>query len=207
MKLIKLISISSLIAVGALFEAKTWIFPYNKTDSDSGGLCFAKSSDLKNWEYIGGKDRAFFHSNLGTWGDKKIKELFLYRNKSGTWRCIWSISWDLQSLGHNSTDSYIPLDIKRSKNTEEASKHAVASVVKDSKSKDAMVKIVNMLPRELDVDLDLPFVKSSAKISKTTLHGAYDAEKFEREASKVSAAEVRKMKLPPYSLTILKIKN
>ena len=189
--------------MGALLEAKTWIFPYNK--ADSGDLCFAKGSDLKNWEYIGGKDRAFFHSNLGTWEDKKIKELFLYRDKSGTWRCIWSISWDLQSLGHNSTDSYIPLDIKRSKNTEEASKRVVASVVKDSKSKDAMVKIVNMLPRELDSDL--PFVKSSAKISKTTLHGAYDAEKFEREASKVSAAEVRKMKLPPYSLTILRIKN
>ena len=192
--------------MGALLEAKTWIFSYNKTDSDSGGLCFAKGSDLKNWEYIGGKDRAFFHSNLGTWGDKKNKGA-LYRNKSGTWRCIWSISWDLQSLGHNSTDSYIPLDIKRSKNTEEASKRVVASVVKDSKSKDAMVKIVNMLPRELDVDLDLPFVKSSARIPKTTLHGAYDAEKFEREASKVSAAEVRKMKLPPYSLTILRIKN
>ncbi len=194
MKFIKLISISSLIAVGALLEAKTWIFPYNK--ADSGDLCFAKGSDLKNWEYIGGKDRAFFNSNLGAWGDKKIKELFLYRDKDRTWRCIWSISWDVPSFGHNSTDSYIPLDIKRSKNTEEASKHAVASVVKDSKSKDAIVKIVNMLPRELDVDLDLPFVKSSARISKTTLHGAYDAEKFEREASKVSAAEVRKMKLP-----------
>lgn len=203
MKFIKLISISSLIAVGALLEVKTWIFSYNK--ADSGDLCFAKGSDLKNWEYIGGKDRAFFHSNLGTWGDKKIKELFLYLDKSGTWRCIWSISWDLQSLGHNSTDSYIPLDIKRSKNTEEVSKRVVASVVKDSKSKDAIVKIVNMLPRELDSDL--PFVKSSAKISKTTLHGAYDAEKFESEASKVSAAEVRKMKLPPYSLTILRIKN
>lgn len=151
-----------------------------------------------------GKDSAFFHSNLGTWGEKKNKGA-LYRNKDRTWRCIWSISWDLQSLCHNSTDSYIPLDIKRSKNTEEVSKRVVASVVKDSKSKDAMVKIVNMLPRELDSDL--PFVKSSAKISKTTLHGAYDAEKFEREASKVSAAEVRKMKLPPYSLTILRIKN
>lgn len=57
MKFIKLISISSLIAVGALFEVKTWIFPYNK--ADSGDLCFAKGSDLKNWEYIGGKDRAF----------------------------------------------------------------------------------------------------------------------------------------------------
>ena len=73
MKFIKLISISSLIAVGALLEAKTWIFPYNK--ADSGDLCFAKGSDLKNWEYIGGKDRAFFHSNLGAWGDKKTKEL------------------------------------------------------------------------------------------------------------------------------------
>ena len=104
----------------------------------------------------------------------------MYRNKDRTWRCIWSISWDVPSFGHNSTDSYIPLDIKRSKNTEEVSKRVVASVVKDSKSKDAMVKIVNMLPRELDSDL--PFVKSSAKISKTTLHGAYDAEKFEREA-------------------------
>ena len=129
----------------------------------------------------------------------------MYRNKDRTWRCIWSISWDLQSLGHNSTDSYIPLDIKRSKNTEEASKRVVASVVGDSKSKDAMVKIVNMLPRELDVDLDLPFVKSSAKISKTTLHGAYVAEIFAREASMVSAAEVRKMKVPPYCLPIRRI--
>lgn len=103
MKFIKLISISSLIVVGALLEAKTWIFSYNKTDSDSGGLCFAKSSDLKNWEYIGGKDRAFFNSNLGAWGDKKMKELFLYRDKSGTWRCIWSISWDVPSFGHNTS--------------------------------------------------------------------------------------------------------
>lgn len=80
MKFIKLISISSLIAVGALLEAKTWIFSYIKTDS--GDLCFAKGSDLKNWEYIGGKDRAFFNSNLGAWGDKKIKgTIFVSRQR------------------------------------------------------------------------------------------------------------------------------
>lgn len=103
MKFLRFVLLFVISASGLRGGDKIWLFSYNKPDGDSGGLCFAKSGDLKNWEYLGGKHRAYFHSNLGAWGDKKMKDLFVYRDADGVWRCVWGISWDVPSFGHNTS--------------------------------------------------------------------------------------------------------
>ena len=122
MKFIKLILLFLISASSLWGEDKIWLFSYNKPDNDSGGLCFAKSSDLKSWEFVGGKHRAFFHSNLGPWGNKKMKDTFLYRDSDGVWRCIWGISWDVPSFGHNTSLSQSNLVDWRRQRQEEIGK-------------------------------------------------------------------------------------
>ena len=84
-----------------------------------------------------------------------------------------------------------------------ASARIAYSIVKDSKSGDCIVKLVNLLPVSIDMefqDLILP----GQKIEKTVLTGKPDS-KTAKQVTEIVYLQENKIYLPEYSFTVLRI--
>ncbi|WP_443937739.1 alpha-L-arabinofuranosidase C-terminal domain-containing protein [Pedobacter sp. MW01-1-1] len=85
-----------LIAPFTLFAKHTKII--NEPDSaylfsyNTNGLCFAWSTDNKNWTPIG-KGNIFLKSDYGRWGsEKKMITPYLIKGNKNEWVCVWSLN-------------------------------------------------------------------------------------------------------------------
>ncbi|MGK9124477.1 alpha-L-arabinofuranosidase [Olivibacter sp. SA151] len=112
-----------------------------------------------------------------------------------------------QIYGQHAGDIYLPTQIRLS-NTEEAVKKRLAiSVVRDTKSGDAIVKIVNLLPVSTRVALNLePLGNISTDALKISLAGNPEDEALRPKSTPIAVTKNFKDELPAYSFTVLRFK-
>lgn len=108
-----------------------------------------------------------------------------------------------QLFGQNSGEEYIFSTMELSNNTESVNKRIGKSVVRDTKNGNIIIKLVNLLPVEVNVKLDLSAIGvKSGVFPVTILSGTPDDKQAKPEASIFRSEED---KLQPYSFTVIRI--
>ncbi|HHX31993.1 MAG TPA: alpha-L-arabinofuranosidase [Bacteroidales bacterium] len=111
--------------------------------------------------------------------------------------------WVQQLFGNNVGDEYIYSGIELSNRSDNVSKRIAKSIVRDSKTGDIIVKIVNLLPVELNTTLDMSeFNIANETVEKSVLTGAPDDREAKPTTQSLKFEEQNT--LPPYSLTIFR---
>ncbi len=114
--------------------------------------------------------------------------------------------WVQQLFGQNIGDEYIFSDIKLSNNWDVVTKRIAKSIVRDSKTGDLIVKLVNLLPIEVKASIDLSEYNITTRSAvKTILTGTPDDRlaKPVTENVQFNGQDT----FPPYSFTIIRIKQ
>lgn len=110
-----------------------------------------------------------------------------------------------QLYGSNAGDKYLPNTLTVSSNVDAVKKRVAISVVRDSKTNDVIVKMVNLLPVKVNADLDLAGLDpGGTKVSKTILQGDPNSKTARPEISEINGQDVGKSVLPAYSFTVLR---
>lgn len=110
-----------------------------------------------------------------------------------------------QLYGANAGDKYLPNTLALSSNTDAVKKRVAVSVVRDSKTNDVIVKMVNLLPVKVSMELDLSGIDiAGKKVSKTILQGDPASKTARPETSEINGQDVGKGVLPAYSFTVLR---
>jgi alpha-L-arabinofuranosidase len=119
-----------------------------------------------------------------------------------------TVSYYVQQLyGENAGNEYIPTAIDFSDTRDPVVKRVGVSVVKDTKTNDLIVKMVNLLPVSVKTSLDCGDLKiAHQKLVKTVLQGN-PADKTPRpEQSEITLGDQPVVELPAYSFTVLRVK-
>lgn len=118
-----------------------------------------------------------------------------------------TVGYEVQKLyGQNAGDEYIPSEINLSNNQENVKTRIALSVVRDSKSKDIIVKMVNLLPVAVNASVDLKNATLGNAI-KTVLKGDPSDQNAKPVVAACSASELMNAELPAYSFTVYRIKT
>jgi len=120
-----------------------------------------------------------------------------------------TVEYHVQKLfGNNSGDKYIASKVMLNNKRDDVGKRLGLSVVKDSKSGDWIVKIVNLMNKEVDADISLPFLKGkSANATLTLLTGKPDDKDSQPTSKQINLEEKFNYTIPSYSFTVLRISN
>ncbi|KGO94638.1 alpha-L-arabinofuranosidase C-terminal domain-containing protein [Flavobacterium subsaxonicum] len=120
-----------------------------------------------------------------------------------------TVNYYVQQLyGQNPGDSYIQSFTELSDNSAEVQKRIGISVVKDSKSGDVIVKLVNMLPVAVTPQMELQDITPKGPVSYTTFKGNANAKSNVLPVTAaVSLSEAVSKELAPYSFTVIRIKT
>ena len=120
-----------------------------------------------------------------------------------------TVGYQVQKLyGQNAGDQYIPSEISLSNNQENVKNPIAISVVRDTKSNDIIVKLVNLLPVAINSSIDLKnfnFVNQEAV--KTVLKGDPIDKNAKPVVAACSVSELKNVELPAYSFTVYRIKT
>ena len=109
-------------------------------------------------------------------------------------------------FGQNSGDTYIPVQINLSGQNEDVKKRVAISVVRDSKTNDIILKMVNLLPSPVESGIDLSGLNSTAQEAKLTVLKGQPAEnKVLPEETKIAVSKDLKYTLPAYSFSVIRI--
>lgn len=110
-------------------------------------------------------------------------------------------------FGNNSGDKYVPSSIEFSENDKDVTKRVAVSIVKDSKTNEWIVKMVNLLPVEVNTEIDMsPFNSVSSTASVITLQGAPGDGDSVPKTSTIDLLKTLNYKLPAYSLSVIRFK-
>lgn len=113
----------------------------------------------------------------------------------------------MRLFGEYSGNKYLNSSLSISTDNDKARVRVGASIVKDEKTGRVMVKLVNMLPAETDLDVDLSKVlpnNASYTIERTVMTGApADTTPDIREDRVTENSPSFKVKMPAYSFTVL----
>ncbi|KGO87964.1 alpha-L-arabinofuranosidase [Flavobacterium rivuli WB 3.3-2 = DSM 21788] len=113
-----------------------------------------------------------------------------------------------QLYGQNAGDVYLPSDVALKDANKEVSNRVAVSVVRDSKSKDLIVKIVNMLPVAVNSIVNLEgagaFVPSAKRY---VLTGTPDSKTAKPVADTITVGTTFPCAVPAYSFTLIRIKT
>ena len=117
----------------------------------------------------------------------------------------------MRLYGENSGSRYLKNEFHVDTDNEKAAARVGASVVKDEETGDIIVKLVNMLPVETTIDVDLkkffPDGQGAVNSVRTVMNGAPSQEKASIKTDRVSlASPFFSIPLPAYSITVLRIK-
>lgn len=117
-----------------------------------------------------------------------------------------TIGYYVQQLyGQHAGDRYIPASVTLSDQAENIRKRIAYSAVRDSKTNDLIIKMVNILPVPVNAELDLAGIKSAGtKGSKTVLSGHPSDKTAQPVSSDFVASEKNTLTLQPYSFTVLR---
>lgn len=120
-----------------------------------------------------------------------------------------TVGYYVQKLyGQNSGDEYLPGSIKLSNNYDKVKNRIACSVVRDSKTNEVIIKLINLLPVEVNTKLDTDELNSIGnEVRKIVLSGKPDDKTAQPIESKISLQEMKELSLPAYSFTVLRIKN
>ncbi len=113
----------------------------------------------------------------------------------------------MRLFGEYSGNKYLNSSLSISTDNDKARVRVGASIVKDEKTGRVMVKLVNMLPAETDLDVDLSKVlpnNASYTIERTVMTGApADTTPDIMEDTVTENSPSFKVKMPAYSFTVL----
>lgn len=120
-----------------------------------------------------------------------------------------TVGYFVQKLyGENAGDEYLPGNIQLNNNQESVKKRIVCSVVRDSKTKDVIIKLVNLLPIEVKTKLDIRSLHITGnEVIKTVLTGTPDDKNARPLQSTVSLSDISEIEIPAYSFTVIRIKT
>lgn len=118
-----------------------------------------------------------------------------------------TVGYYVQKLyGNNSGDLYLSSTLDLSNRWDAVDKRVACSVVKDSKTSDVIVKLVNMLPVEVETTLSTENLNPlENEVMKTVITGKPDDRKAVPVETKISLENARNLVLPAYSFTVLKM--
>jgi alpha-L-arabinofuranosidase len=120
-----------------------------------------------------------------------------------------TVGYQVQKMyGNNAGDVYLPNEIKLSDANESVRKRIGVSVVRDSKSNDLIVKLVNMLPVAVNTQLDLKNLGvTTSQASRIVLTGTPDSKTALPRTDIIAVSEAFSSELPAYSFTLIRIKT
>jgi alpha-L-arabinofuranosidase len=111
-----------------------------------------------------------------------------------------------QLYGQNSGDQYIPAQLSLSNDQENVGKRIAYSVVKDSKSNELIVKLINLLPVPVNTTLDFGPIRPIGTIIKTELSGDPSTRIVKPKSSQLNIKSNELLQLSAYSFTVLRFK-
>ena len=109
-------------------------------------------------------------------------------------------------FGHNSGNMYIPSQVSLSNKNQNVKKRIGVSVVTDSKSGDLIIKLANLLPTEVNSEIDLSsydFGESKATLS--VLKGQPEDENVHPLESTINVSKNFEYQMPAYSFSVIRI--
>lgn len=113
-----------------------------------------------------------------------------------------------QMYGQNAGDRYLPVTVNFSASPDAISKRFPVSVVKDSRSGDVIVKLVNMLPETTKVTVSLNGIRLADKQAvKTVLSGNLDDKGLKPVTSSCRVDNEFTCQLPAWSFTVIRMKS
>lgn len=120
-----------------------------------------------------------------------------------------TVGYYVQKLyGQHSGDEYLPSRIQMEKQGEAVKKRFAVSAVRDSKTGDLILKLVNMLPVAVKPVLTMGENEpNNAPVIKYVLRGEPSDKEIIPVESKCSVDEMRTGELPPYSFTVYRINH
>lgn len=118
-----------------------------------------------------------------------------------------TVGYHVQKLyGNNSGDQYLPGRVMLSDMNSQVTKRFGSSIVKDSKTNDLIIKLVNMLPVETNTNVDLKGLNiKEGNSMMTVLKGEPSDRNAKPEVSTIKTGEKFQVKLPAYSFTVIRI--
>ena len=119
-----------------------------------------------------------------------------------------TVGYEVQKLyGHHAGNVYIPASATYSNNQDAVKNRIAYSVVKDEKSGDVIIKLVNMLPVEVKPDITLSGVAATAgQAVRIVLQGNPTDKQLAPVETTVNLADALKLPLPPYSFSVIRTK-
>jgi alpha-L-arabinofuranosidase len=121
-----------------------------------------------------------------------------------------TVGYHVQRLyGQNAGNEYLSSTVTLSSNSDGVKKRVACSIVRDTKSGDVIVKLVNLLPIAVQTAFDLKEIKPTGNTAlKTVLQGSGPTDKNAVPVeTTVPLAQVLNPYLPPYSFTVIRIKT
>ena len=120
-----------------------------------------------------------------------------------------TVGYQVQKMyGNNAGDVYLPNNITLSDGNEAVQKRIGVSIVRDSKSNDLILKLVNMLPVAVNTQLDLKNLGVTASnASRTLLTGVPDSKTALPKTDTIAISENFSTELPAYSFSLIRIKT
>lgn len=118
-----------------------------------------------------------------------------------------TVGYYVQKLfGVNAGDEYVASCIRLSTGREDVAKRIACSVVHDSKTGDVIVKLANLLPVEVNVNLNHESLNlTGTEVVKTVLSGKPDDRRAKPVETKTTVSEINEVQLHPYSFVVLRI--
>jgi alpha-L-arabinofuranosidase len=120
-----------------------------------------------------------------------------------------TVNYFVQQLyGQNSGDTYLKSEVKLSDKNESVGKRVAVSVVRDSKTGDLIVKLVNMLPVAVNAQVKLAGIDGVLlSATRTVLTGTPDDREARPVTSNIAVSNDFPCFLPAYSFTLIRIKT
>lgn len=120
-----------------------------------------------------------------------------------------TVAYEIQKLyGVNSGDKYLPGEIEVSNPIDAVKKRIAWSLVMDSKSKDLILKVVNLLPVVVNTKVDLNGISiADGKAVKTVLQGNPADKNVKPVVSEYAVSDQFSLELPAYSFTLIRVKT
>lgn len=120
-----------------------------------------------------------------------------------------TVGYHVQKLyGQHAGTEYLPATTAISNNRDAVKKRIASSVVRDAKTGDLVVKLVNMLPVEVKTSVDMNGVPVSGKEAlKVVLKGEPASKDTKPVESRMEVGDNFNVELAPYSFTVIRIKT
>ena len=111
-----------------------------------------------------------------------------------------------QLYGRNSGDEYLPVRLAVSNQRNEVKSRIAVSVVRDSKTNDVIVKLVNMLPVSVRTEVNLNGLEAGRlNGTKTILTGSPADKQVRPKTESIQATSSLPCNLPAYSFTVIRL--